>query len=187
MAHSTSGGEDVCPGTRLRPYCGKLVRPVLGSVAPHQFAGYTAIVDHACWIGSHFIDSDDRRTLFAVGMHRIELQERALLYRALEGTASLPGLRHIPGIKVRCDNPNLTQRDFILPITFDHLDVTQAVEEYIKRGIYVFERKSPNHYSKRIVESFGLEGVVRVSPIHCNAPWEIDRFLEASAEIAKLN
>lgn len=158
----------------------------LGSVAPHQFAGYSAIVDHVCWIGSHFIDSDDRRTLFVEGMHRIELQERALLHRALEGTDALPGLRHIPGVKVQCDNPDLTQRDFILPITFDNMDVTAAVEEYIKRGVYVFERKSPSHYSKRIVESFGLDGVIRVSPIHCNAPWEVDRFLEASAEIAGL-
>lgn len=158
----------------------------LGSVAPHQFAGYSAIVDHVCWIGSQFIQSDDRRTLFEEGMHRIELQERCLLHRTLEGTEALPGLRHIKGIKVQCDNPDLTKRDYILPITFDNMDVTSAVQEYVKRGVYVFERKSPHHYSKRIVESFGLEGVIRVSPIHCNAPWEVDEFLRASAEIAKL-
>jgi selenocysteine lyase/cysteine desulfurase len=158
----------------------------LGSVAPHQFAGYSAIVDHACWIGSQYINSDDRRTLFVEGMHRIELQERALLYRALEGTKELPGLRHIPGVTVQCDNPDLTKRDFILPITFDNLDVTSAAMEYVKRKVYVFERKSPSHYSKRIVESFGLDGVIRISPIHCNSPEEIDAFLRATQEIANL-
>jgi selenocysteine lyase/cysteine desulfurase len=158
----------------------------LGSVAPHQFAGYSAIVDHVCWIGSHFTQSDDRRTLFVEGMHRIELQERALLYRALEGSGELPGLRHIRGVKVRCDNPDLTKRDFILPITFDNMDVTSAVKEYVKRSVYVFERKSPSHYSKRIVESFGLDGVIRVSPIHCNSPEEVDNFLAATQEIANL-
>ena len=94
--------------------------------------------------------------------------------------------RAIKGLKVQCDNPDLTQRDFILPITFDNMDVTSAVEEYVKRGVYVFERKSPSHYSKRIVESFGLDGVIRVSPIHCNSKEEVDKFLKASAEIAAL-
>lgn len=158
----------------------------LGSVAPHQFAGYSAIVDYVCFIGSQFIRTDDRRSLFEEGMNRIKLQERALLHRALNGTEELPGLRNIDGITVQCDNPDLTKRDFILPITFSNLDVTSAVKEYVKRSIYVFERKSPNHYSKRIVESFGLDGVIRVSPIHCNAPWEIDEFLRVSAEIAQL-
>lgn len=158
----------------------------LGSTAPHLFANYSAIVDYVCWLGSQFLRSDGRRELFVEGMHRIELQERALLHRALEGTGELPGLRHIPGVVVHCDNPDLTQRDFILPISFENLDVTSAVKEYVKRGVYVFERKSPSHYSKRIVESFGVDGVIRVSPIHCNSPEEIDRFLRASAEIAKL-
>ncbi|MCF8020030.1 MAG: aminotransferase class V-fold PLP-dependent enzyme [Vallitaleaceae bacterium] len=158
----------------------------LGSVAPAQYAGYSAIVDHVCWIGSEYINSTDRRTLFEEGIHRIELQERALLHRALEGTDVLPGLRNIPNVRVICDNPDLEKRDFILPILFENIDVTSATEEYIKRGIYVFERKSPNHYSKRIVESFGLEGVVRVSPIHCNSPAELDEFLRATVEIAAL-
>ncbi len=158
----------------------------LGSVAPAQFAGYSAIVDHVCWIGSAYIKSDDKRTLFEEGMHRIELQERGLLNRALEGNGKLPGLREIKGVTPRCDNPDLTRRDFILPITFDKLDCTEAVKEYVKRGIYTFERKSPSHYSKRIVESLGLQGVIRVSPIHPNSPAEIDRFLEATMEIAKL-
>ena len=158
----------------------------LGSVAPHQYAGFTAVVDHVCWIGGKFIRSGDRRTLFEEGMNRIKLQERALLHRALEGTDGLPGLRRIPGVKVQMDNPDLTRRDFIMALTFDRLDPAAAVHEYIKRGIHVTERKSPHHYSKRIVESFGLTGVVRVSPIHCNSPGEIDEFLKASAEIAAL-
>ncbi len=158
----------------------------LGSTAPHLFQNYVAIVDHVKWIASHFIESDNDRELFVEGMNRIELHERALLYRALEGTDELPGLRHIKGIKVQCDNPNLLQRDFILPITFDNMDVTSAVKEYVKRKVYVFERKSPSHYSKRIVESFGLDGVIRVSPIHCNSKEEVDEFLRVSAEIAAL-
>ena len=174
----------VLPHNRI--LCYPLEQWELGSTAPHLFANFTAIVDYVCWLGGQYLDSQNRRELFVEGMNRIELHERALLNRALEGTEKLPGLRKIKGLKVQCDNPNLTQRDFILPITFDNMDVTSAVKEYVKRGVYVFERKSPSHYSKRIVESFGLDGVIRVSPIHCNSKEEIDRFLQVSAEIAAL-
>lgn len=83
-------------------------------------------------------------------------------------------------------NPDLTKRDFILPITFDNMDAASAAVELCKRGVYVYERVSTNHYSKRIVESFGLEGVVRVSPIHCHTPQEMDEFLMAVSEVLKL-
>ncbi|HIZ44969.1 MAG TPA: aminotransferase class V-fold PLP-dependent enzyme, partial [Firmicutes bacterium] len=174
----------VLPHNRI--LCYPLGQWELGSTAPHLFANYSAIVDYVCWLGSQYLESDNRRDLFVEGMNRIELHERALLNRALEGTDKLPGLRAIKGLTVQCDNPDLTQRDFILPITFDNMDVTSAVKEYVKRGVYVFERKSPSHYSKRIVESFGLDGVIRVSPIHCNSKEEVDKFLQASAEIAAL-
>lgn len=174
----------VLPHNRI--LCYPLGQWELGSTAPHLFANYSAIVDYVCWLGSQYLESGSRRELFEEGMNRIELHERALLNRALEGTDKLPGLRAIKGLKVQCDNPDLTKRDFILPITFDNMDVTSAVKEYVKRGVYVFERKSPSHYSKRIVESFGLDGVIRVSPIHCNSKEEVDKFLQVSAEIAAL-
>lgn len=174
----------VLPHNRI--LCYSLDTWELGSTAPHLFANYTAIVDYVTWLGSQFIKSEDRRELFVEGMYRIELQERALLHRALNGTDALAGLRKIPGVIVHCDNPDLTQRDFILPISFENMDVSSAVEEFVKRGVYVFERKSPSHYSKRIVESFGVDGVIRVSPIHCNSPEEVDKFLRAAAEIAAL-
>ena len=138
-----------------------------------------------CWLGSQYIQSADRRSLFVEGMSRIELQERALLHRALEGTPELPGLRHIKGVTVQCDNPDLTKRDFILPVTFEGMSASEAAKAYVERGVYVFERESPSHYSKRIVESFGLKGVVRVSPIHCNSPEEVDQFLRVTEEIAR--
>lgn len=157
----------------------------LGSTAPHLFAGFSAVADYVCWLGSQYIQSADRRSLFVEGMSRIELQERALLHRALEGTPELPGLRHIKGVTVQCDNPDLTKRDFILPVTFEGMSASEAAKAYVERGVYVFERESPSHYSKRIVESFGLKGVVRVSPIHCNSPEEVDQFLRVTEEIAR--
>ena len=63
---------------------------------------------------------------------------------------------------------------------------TQAVEEYLKRHIVVFDRVDTSLYSKRMLHSFGLKDVVRVSPLHCHNLQEIEQFLKATQEIASL-
>ena len=57
------------------------------------------------------------------------------------------------------------------------------VAEYYKRGFTVFERVNTSLYSKRIVESLGLTGAIRVSPLHCHDTGVIDEFLQVTAEI----
>jgi len=36
-----------------------------------------------------------------------------------------------------------------------------------------------------MLESFGLEGTVRVSPLHCNSVGDIEKFLRITREIAQ--
>lgn len=158
----------------------------LGSPAPAQFAAITAIVDYVCWLGGQFTQSDDRRSLFAEGMNRIKLHERALLYRMLEGTPEIPGLRHMQGVKVFLDYEDLTTRDLILAMGFENVGYTQAVREYEKRNVIVYDRLASSIYSVRMLKSFGMDGAVRVSPLHCNSLEDIDRFLQVTAEIAAL-
>ncbi|KAB0643952.1 aminotransferase class V-fold PLP-dependent enzyme [Burkholderia latens] len=150
----------------------------LGSPAPAQFAVVSAIVDYVTWIGRYFIDSDDRRVSFAEGMHRIELHERALL------AALLDGLRAIDGVDVYWDHDDLTQRDLIVGIGFANLEPTQAVREYEKHGVIVYERVATSLYSGRMLKSFGLAGAVRISPLHCHAPDDIARFLAITEALA---
>jgi len=159
----------------------------LGTPSPGNFAAAMAIIDYVCDIGRHFNKSSDRKILYREGMWRIHMQERALLYRMLEGTAAVPGLRHIPGVRVCVDIPDLTSRDLIAAIIIDGWDLTACVAEYQKRGVTVFDRVNTSIYSKRIVEALGLEGAIRVSPLHCHGVEDIDRFLEITAEIAKMN
>ena len=156
----------------------------LGSAAPWQFAVLTEIVDYVCWLGGHFTDSSDRRALFAAGMKHIELHERALLSTLLDGNANATGLRRLVGVSVFLDHDDLTRRDLILGIGFDRVDFTQAVVEYARRGVTVYERVATSIYSKRMLESFGLTGAVRVSPIHCHSVADMERFLHITREIA---
>lgn len=158
----------------------------IGGPAPAMYAAVSAIVDHVCWVGSQFIDSSDRRALYEEGMERIEMHERALLYRTLEGTKEVPGIRHIPNANVEFDQESLENRDFILPLTFTNMSCPDAVVEYVKRNIIVYDRSDSNYYSVRSLHPFDLEGIVRVSPLHCHSTGDIDEFLKVTAEIAKL-
>jgi len=157
----------------------------LGSAAPWQFAVISEIVDYVCWIGSHYEHDADRRTLFVRGMERIGLHERALLHRLLEGSLRAPGLRRISGVTVLLDHDDLASRDLILATSFRGLDHSQAVREYESRGVIVYERVASSIYSGRMLESLGLEGAVRISPLHCHTFDDVDRFLEVTRDIVR--
>lgn len=157
----------------------------LGSAAPWQFGVVTEIVNYVCWLGAQFITSADRRELFARGIQKIELHERALLARMLNGSDSAAGLRQMGKVEVFLDYEDLTKRDLIIAIGIENLGHAQAVREYEKRGVIVYERVSTSLYSKRMLESFGLEGAIRVSPLHCNSAADIDRFLQITHEISE--
>jgi cysteine desulfurase / selenocysteine lyase len=155
----------------------------LGSAAPTQFAVVTAIVDYVCWIGRQFTESAQRRECFVEGMQRIELHERALLARMLDGSADVPGLRRIAGVTVHLDYADLSKRDLIVAMSVDRMTPARAVREYGERGVIVYERLQDSLYSKRMLESFGLTGAIRVSPLHCHSLDDIDQFLRITAEL----
>lgn len=157
----------------------------LGTFPHPNFAAITAVVDYVCWLGGKFTDTTNRRELFVEGMNRIHLQEHSLLIHMMEGTPEIPGLRHIPGVTVFLDSEDDMDRDLISAIGIDGLDMVTAVAEYYKRGITVFERVNTSLYSKRIVESLGLTGTIRVSPLHVHDTSDVDDFLKVTAEIAK--
>lgn len=156
----------------------------LGSPAPAQYAMVTELVSYVCSLSDK--TGEGRRTRFADGMKKISLHERALLYHLLEGTENMPGLRHINHVHVLMDGVDLTKRDLIIGIGFDNIDYAAAVREYEKRNIIVYERIVSSLYSKRMLESFNLEGAIRVSPLHCNDLTDIEQFLKVTTEIAKL-
>ena len=120
----------------------------LGTPQPAQFGVITEMVNYVCWLGEQFIDSEDRRELFVEGMKRIKLQERALLYRLLEGTDQVEGLRKLKNVKVFVDNKNLVDRDLIIAMGFENIDCAAAVKEYEKRNVITAPRLASSMYSK---------------------------------------
>lgn len=158
----------------------------LGTPSPGNFAAMLAVIDYVCGIGAHFTESADRKTLFLEGMRRIHLQERALLYRLLEGTDAAPGLRHIPGVSIAVDSPDLTGRDLIAGILIDGVKPADAVTEYLNTGVVVCERAADSLYSRRIVLALGADkGLIRVSPMHCQSTDDVDEFLTITRKMAE--
>ena len=66
----------------------------------------------------------------AAGIRSIELHERALLSRLLNGSENIRGLRCMDNVKVFLDYEDLTKRDLILAIGIGNLEHAQAVREY---------------------------------------------------------
>ncbi|WP_138160341.1 aminotransferase class V-fold PLP-dependent enzyme [Peptoniphilus catoniae] len=158
---------------------------MVGTPAPTLYLSTLKVIDYVCWIGSHFTESKDRRTLYSQGINKIAEQERALLYYALEGDKTVPGLRHIDNVTVHIDTEDLTNRDLIMAIEIGGISFEDVVEEYSKRGVTLFNRVNTSIYSKRIVEALGLTGAIRVSPLHCQNFDEIREFLIITKEIAE--
>ncbi len=157
-----------------------------GSIAPAHYAAMSKIVDYISWIGEHFTDTSEKRTLIEEGMKHIHLQEEALLERMLYGANGNSGLLAMDCVDAFFDYSDLSNRDLILAMKLDNLDFFETTREYEKRGIIVYERVAESEYSRRMVESFGLKGIIRVSPLHCNTFAEVDEFLKVTEEIIAL-
>ena len=155
-----------------------------GSCEPAAWKSWTLVVDYLCRLGGHFSKSADRRELFLSAMNAIELHERALMHRMLNGTDKVPGVRDIPNARIHFVD-DLTKRDCILPLTFDNINPSDAVTKYREKGISVFARERTSPMSRRALDGCGLSGLVRVSPMHYNTKEEVDYFLKATAEIAE--
>ena len=159
----------------------------LGTPAPANFAAMLEIINYVKGIGAHFLpEESDGDILYAEGMRRIHLQERGLLHRLLEGGDGHIGLRYIKGVSVFADHPDLCRRDLIAAVAIDGLTLAETVEEYYKRGVVVCDRPKTSMYARRIVEALGIDGAIRVSPMHCHGREDIDRFLDITKEIAKM-
>ena len=155
----------------------------LGGYEPAGMAGLTEIVNYICWIGSKFSDATDRRALYVAGMHAIELDERAIMYRLLHGSDKVKGTLDIDHVDLYFMD-DLTKRDAILPLCIHGMDSHTALEKYIANNIYVYERSRKNKMSRRILEGAGIPDIVRVAPMHFNTKEEVDEFLRVTAKIA---
>lgn len=157
----------------------------LGGSEPTGYGAWSSVVDYICWVGSHFTDSNDRRSLILSGMENIMLHERALLEYALNGSDKIDGLRKINRVNIHFfpEHEDLSTRVLLLPITIEGKSVDETSRHYLRNGVVVFERVRSNAMSRRILDNLKCEGIIRVTPLHCNSEEDIDRFFEVTKNI----
>lgn len=160
----------------------------LGTIGHTNYAAWSSLVDHYCWIGSHFTTSVDRRQQIIAGMASIRAHEIALLERLFYGTKNNIGLKELSDCRkinlFFINEKDLINRGCLISYNISELNATKAVKSYLDSGILVQNRTS-NVYSKHILDEIGVDEIIRFSAGHFNSPNEIDRFLEVTLKICE--
>jgi len=156
---------------------------VLGSPAHMMYATWSATVDYFSWLGGHFTSATDRRARVVAAKAAIHTHMKALLYRAMNGTDAVPGLRRQGHVSV-CGMPEaIGERLCIFLFHLDGLDSTAAIDRYNKEFGVRLAARIRDAYSTVPLEALGWPDAVRLSAGHYNTPEEIDTMLKATAAI----
>ena len=156
----------------------------LGTREAAGYASWSAVVDYLCWLGGHFTDSEDKRTLICSAMRAIEEHEMAMTYRMLHGTDKIKGMLQVEKVAVYGEVQDLSIKDPAFLFNIDRLNSSESVKAFDELGIRVHNRIN-DAYSAHTVQALGIEEGVRVSAAHYNSPQEIDAFLKVLQEVAK--
>ncbi len=168
------------PAYKLRPAPDDLPGRWMTGTQNHEgIAGARAAIDYLETLGRRVApEAGDRRSALVAAYAAIGEYERMLVCQLLEG------LRRLPDIKV-WGNADAQQLDARVPtVSFTHArHPSREVASYLsERGIFVWHG---NYYALPLTEALGLEpdGMVRIGLLHYNTSEEIDRCLEALAEL----
>jgi selenocysteine lyase/cysteine desulfurase len=144
-------------------------------------AGMEAAIDYLAALGDGTaVQGASRRERLAAGYEAIAAHERALAARFLEGLASLPHVR-LYGV---ADPGRLDERTPTFAVRVGDRHPLETAAELGRRGIYVWDG---HYYAITLMERLGLlgtGGAVRIGFCHYHGADEVDRVLEALADLA---
>jgi cysteine desulfurase family protein (TIGR01976 family) len=145
-------------------------------------AGMIAAVDYLADVGRSYGDpaGDDRRDAVVAGFGAIGTHERGLVTRFLEGIGDIPSVR-LWGV---ADPDRLDERTPTFAIRVDDQEPLKTATELARRGIYVWDG---HYYAITVMERLGLldsGGAVRIGFCHYHSVDDVDRVLNALADLA---
>ena len=145
-------------------------------------AGLIAAVDYLADVGRTYgaVDTDDgRRAAVVAGFDAIGAHERGLSERFLRGVNDLPNVR----LWGMADVDRLDERTPTFAVRVDDQDPLKTATELARRGIYVWDG---HYYAITVMERLGLldsGGAVRIGFCHYHSADDVDRVLEALADL----
>lgn len=145
-------------------------------------AGMIAAVDYLADVGRTYGDpaGGERRDAVVAGFGAIGAHERELAARFLRGVADIPSVR-LWGI---ADEDRLDERTPTFAVRAGDQDPLKTATELARRGIYVWDG---HYYAITVMERLGLldsGGAVRIGFCHYHRTEDVDRVLEALADLA---
>ncbi|MEL7623379.1 MAG: aminotransferase class V-fold PLP-dependent enzyme [Clostridiales bacterium] len=165
----------------------------LGSQDPLSFALMGPVGDYFLWLGRQFSSGEPPqkdREMIRQGLQRVELHERQLLRLLLDGLegsvgqGAIAGLRNIPGVLLYFDHPDLSKRDLIVSFSLPALSCNEALNSFLGAQVFLSLRQQDSIYCGDILKDYGLDWLLRVSPMHYHDEGDIWRFLKVVADIA---
>lgn len=131
--------------------------------------------DHGAAHASEFAGMTGRRLALHTALAAIQMYERMLAARLLDGLRTLPGV-HIYGLTAPADLP---RRVPTVALTVDGHSPRALAAALGERGIFAWDG---NYYALAVMERLGLEatgGALRLGMAHYNTPDEVERVVEA--------
>jgi cysteine desulfurase family protein (TIGR01976 family) len=169
---------------RLRPTDGypSPLRWETGTPNHEGLAGFAAAVEYLAEVGRTYAApaGDARRDAVRAAYDAIEAHECALTLRFLDGLAGVDGARLL-GI---AEPGRASQRTPTFAIRLGEQDPKATATALGERGIFVWDG---HYYAMELFERLGLldrGGAVRIGFCHYSTPAEVDRVLEALADLA---
>lgn len=144
-----------------------------GTASFEALAGIEAAVDHLASLG----EGDDRRAALVDAYRAIGRHERSLAVRFLAGVAELPHVR-VHGIT---DAPE--ERTPTFGVEVEGLAARRVAESLAERAIYVWDG---HYYAVGVMDHLGVSdggGLTRIGFVHYSTPDEVDRVLQALADL----
>ncbi len=142
-------------------------------------AGTRAAVEYLAQLSGLDASTHSRRQRVVAGLTAVKAYEKTLSARLIAGLQSIRGVK-VWGIT---DAARLDWRVPTVSFTMDERHPRRIAEHLGERGIFVWDG---NYYALSIMERLGLEqsgGMLRVGLAHYNTADEIDRLLEALADL----
>ncbi len=154
----------------------------LGTRDTSAFATFSEVVNYLDWLGSHFTDSDDRRTRLVEAGKAMSKHEATLVDAMCNGVHGQKGLKDMPRVFAigGYDNP---YREGLVSLAVEGVPSAEVVTKLNEGGVRTHVRKN-DYFSGNVLIPLGMENCVRVSMCHYNTIEEVKLFLSLMEAIA---
>ncbi len=148
----------------------------LGTRDTAAYATFSEVVKYLDWLGSNFIESDDRRERLVAAGKAMQNHESALVEVVLKGAGDSKGLSDLPGLTLI--GGDTIYRAGVVSFVVEDVESTSVVSALSTAGIRTHVRKN-DYFSGNILNPLGWDSCIRASVCHYNTIVEVKVFLNA--------